>query len=83
RKRGAKSIQLSAEVVGQELQLTVYNDGPALPMGFDLREQNGIGLHNTLNRLEQLYEGAAYFTLENDQQGVKASIRIPYQSLIT
>ena len=68
---GAGRIEISAESSdGGELRLAVRDDGVGLPDGWD---ENGgrerIGLRNTRQRLEQLYDGRHRFELHNREGG--------------
>lgn len=73
------TVRVSARVLGNELQLEVSDTGP----GMNITESDlgrGIGLRNTLERLETLYQGAYSFeTFEGTPSGLKIQIRIPLQ----
>lgn len=72
------SIEISAkEVVGQ-LRLSVVDDGPGLPQGYDLPANEGIGLRTSRERLQQLYGDQQRFTLSNrSPRGLAVSIIMP------
>jgi two-component system, LytTR family, sensor kinase len=62
------------------LVVTVEDDGPGLPAGWDLATHCGRGLKNVIERLEKLYPGAWSFTLRNRPGGGAVSrLRIPWQ----
>ncbi len=72
------SIRLSAKVVDEELHLEISDSGPGLN-GDD--HGRGIGLRNTRERLEALYEN--HFTFDTagaDPRGLTIHIHIPYQT---
>ncbi|HYE74127.1 MAG TPA: histidine kinase [Blastocatellia bacterium] len=62
------------------LRLQVSDDGPGLPIGWDLNEQAGVGLTNTKQRLEQLYPLANQFEVNNAESGgVMVKIILPFR----
>ncbi len=62
------------------LIVTVEDDGPGLPPGWDLTTHCGRGLKNVLERLDKLYPGAWAFALDNRTGGgAVASLRVPWQ----
>lgn len=52
----------------------IFNEGPALANG----AVDGVGLANTRQRLQALYGEAHALTLRSEQQGVLASVTLPY-----
>jgi len=65
---------------GDELVVTVEDDGPGVPPGWALATHCGRGLKNVIERLDKLYPGAWDFTLENQARGgAIARLRIPWQ----
>lgn len=74
----AQSLNISASKEGENLQLSVYNDGPKLPVDFDLNFTTGIGLSNIIERLSQLYPDRAELKIQNEAEGVRVSIIMPY-----
>jgi LytS/YehU family sensor histidine kinase len=63
-----------------ELHLVVSDDGPGLPSGWQIENNEGIGLANTNERLKHLYGNKYRFDLRNGTQaGTTASITIPFQ----
>jgi len=74
----AQVLSISAAREGEQLQLSVYNDGPKLPADFDLSFTTGIGLSNIIERLSQLYPNRSALQLQNEGKGVRVSISMPY-----
>jgi sensor histidine kinase YesM len=59
--------------------LSVYNDGPALPDGWE-NSQPGIGISNVRARLQSLYGKDFEFRLQNQPPGgVQVSLSVPFQ----
>ncbi|HXD31655.1 MAG TPA: histidine kinase [Pyrinomonadaceae bacterium] len=76
----ANCITVSASRANGSLQLSVIDNGPGLPSGWQLAEKAGIGLSNTQQRLAQLYPGEHQFNLrETPNGGVTAEIILPYR----
>jgi signal transduction histidine kinase len=75
----ARLLRISAERDGTRLILTVYNDGPALPKD-EASLHNGIGLQNTITRLQMLYGDEARLRLRDQPHGVRAEIILPYRT---
>ncbi|MEO8086637.1 MAG: histidine kinase [Bacteroidota bacterium] len=72
---GASTITISSQVSGDKLVLKVENDGSRIDTG-NFRE--GIGIANTKERLQQLYNSKSSFGLVNTESGkVAATISIP------
>lgn len=76
-------IDVSASVIDDELVLILCDDGPGIAEPLDtLMQRSGIGLANTRERLEQLYEGAAKLTITNRKpRGLHIEIRLPRETL--
>jgi LytS/YehU family sensor histidine kinase len=63
------------------LRLTVYDDGAGLPDDWQLKGSAGIGLANTVARLQQLYDDDHQFDVRNrDGGGVEVVIEIPLRN---
>ena len=76
----ARLLRISAERDGTRLVLTVYNDGPALPKD-DAAMHQGIGVQNTITRLQMLYGDEARLRLrDNNPRGVRAEIILPFRT---
>jgi sensor histidine kinase YesM len=72
-------IQVSACLVGSNVEITIHNDGPGIAAN-TTGQTRGIGLDNTRARLMQLYGEAARLTVENAEQGgVTATIALPFR----
>lgn len=54
-------IEISARRVGDDLVLSVIDDGVGLPEGFEPDRDHGVGLGNTGSRLQQIYGDRASF----------------------
>ena len=62
-----------------DLWLRVTDDGPGLPEGWSLHTHQGVGLANTIERLEQLYGCSGHkFTIHNGTEGVSVTVRLPF-----
>jgi two-component system, LytTR family, sensor kinase len=62
------------------LHLEVRDDGPGVERDNRGRTRKGVGLANIRSRLEQLYDGAHHFELENHPQGgVVVRISLPFR----
>ena len=76
----ARLLRISAERDGTRLVLTVYNDGPALPKE-EKEMGHGIGVQNTIARLQMLYGDEARLRLrDNTPHGVRAEIILPFRT---
>lgn len=75
----ARLLRISALRDGTRLILTVYNDGPPLPKD-DAALSRGIGVQNTMTRLQMLYGDEARLWLRDQTpHGVRAEIILPFQ----
>lgn len=78
----AERLRITAVKENETLNLSVYNDGPALPVDFDLSFSTGIGLSNIIERLSQLYSDQAGLNIRNEGNGVLVSINLPYLTCV-
>src|ERR1044072_3252896 len=63
------------------LRLTVYDEGAGLPEDWQLKGSVGIGLANTIARLQQLYDDDHEFDIRNRPQGgVEVVIVMPFKT---
>jgi two-component system LytT family sensor kinase len=73
------SIRIAAARSNGTLTLSVYNDGPSLPAGWETTDP-GIGISNMRTRLRSLYGEAFQLELQNqDPGGVEVSVSVPFQ----
>jgi signal transduction histidine kinase len=76
-------LHISAKQQNGWLELSVQDDGPGIPSGWALDQQQGIGLENTRSRLEKLFHNQYEFIVQNAAPtGAQALIKIPYHRLI-
>jgi two-component system LytT family sensor kinase len=78
----ARLLRISVTRDGPRLVMSVYNDGPALPAdGSALND--GIGVNNTLSRLQMLYGAEGRLRLlDQPPHGVRAEIVLPFQTTL-
>lgn len=75
------AIRISALPSDNKITLSVYNDGPGLPNGWE-QSRSGIGLANVRTRLRSLYGEAFELHIRNQEPGgVEVSISVPRQEL--
>jgi two-component system, LytTR family, sensor kinase len=76
------AIRIAASRSDGMLTLKVSNDGPSLPVGWDLdgeMARPGIGMSNVRTRLQSLYGNAFELTMRNqDAGGVEVSVSLPF-----
>ena len=76
----AEHLEIKASKVGEQLRLSVSDDGPGLRDNNGRSSSNGLGLSATRERLEQMYGAEQSFEVRNgDGGGVTAELRIPFQ----
>ncbi|MEA2336674.1 MAG: two-component system, LytTR family, sensor kinase [Thermoanaerobaculia bacterium] len=76
RASGQGEVTIDAKVDGDDLVVTVQDNGPGL-----FSNAEGVGLRNTKARLDQLYGDPASLTLASPPAGgVLATLRIPYHT---
>ena len=74
------AVEIRAAVEDGWLVLQVIDDGPGMADS-DVEAGTGIGLRNTLERLQALYQGEFEFATEdNEPRGLVVSIRLPMRS---
>jgi len=76
------TIRILADVVSDRLEVEVSDDGPGLPLGFELaRDARGVGLRNTADRLQQAYgDDHEMHLLPAEPSGLRVLIRVPFES---
>jgi anti-sigma regulatory factor (Ser/Thr protein kinase) len=74
-------VGISSAVTDGHLRLTVYDEGAGLPDDWQLKGSAGIGLANTIARLQQLYDEDQQFDIRNrDGGGVEVVIVMPFKT---
>lgn len=75
------TLAVTAERQNGQLWLEVCDDGVGLPAVWELKKENGVGLKNTLVRLEHLYGKTSSLEICNrNKNGVRVAVRIPWHS---
>jgi two-component system LytT family sensor kinase len=76
------SVTLSAEKVGNELEIRVLDDGVGLPPQWTLASSAGVGLSVTRERIASLHpNGRSQFTVERrDAGGTEVKIMLPLRA---
>ena len=73
-------IEIQAWCEGDDLHLSVRDDGPGLPANWDLERGAGVGLSNTRERLRRLYGERQSFQISGAVgAGVQVDLRFPLQ----
>lgn len=76
------SVSLTAQRIGDRLELRVRDDGVGLPENWQIETNQGLGLANTLARLRQLFGTDFKLEIRNREQGgVEALISIPLKTV--
>jgi two-component system, LytTR family, sensor kinase len=71
-------VGITSAVEDGHLRLMVYDNGGGLPDDWQMKGSAGIGLANTVARLQQLYDDNHQFDIRNrDSGGVEVLIRMP------
>ena len=70
------TIEIRARRENDRLRIDMFNSG-----SLDAVPQHGIGLRNTIARLEHLYGDDARFELTRSAEGVVASLSIPWNEV--
>jgi two-component system, LytTR family, sensor kinase len=79
RRSDAGRILVSARRVGDDVEITVHDDGAGLAPGPN--HTDGHGLENTRERLRTLYGDRASLIVESAEQGTTARLRLPYREI--
>ncbi|MEZ4799191.1 MAG: histidine kinase [Flavobacteriales bacterium] len=66
-------IRLSCQLMGDVVQIEIVNSGK---FEQDINH-TGFGISNTKKRLELLYDGEAFFNIENTSKGVRTTLELP------
>jgi len=73
-------IEISAQKNGDKLLMQVKDNGPGINQQTHVILKSGVGLSNTVERLEKLYGKDYEFNLNNlDEGGLVISIEIPFR----
>ncbi|ASP38331.1 sensor histidine kinase [Bacterioplanes sanyensis] len=85
---GQREISVSAEVVGEALELVISDRGEGMdgvgqqPLPLEqFRSRLGVGLSNVLERLDVTYHGQAQVWLQDHQPGLSLGISLPLQTV--
>ncbi|HEX3248600.1 MAG TPA: histidine kinase [Pyrinomonadaceae bacterium] len=74
-------VGISSALTNGHLRLTVYDNGAGLPDDWQMKGSTGIGLANTVARLQQLYDDNHEFDIRNREGGgVEVVIQIPMRT---
>jgi signal transduction histidine kinase len=74
-------VGISSAVTNGHLRLSVYDNGAGLPDDWQMKGSTGIGLANTVARLQQLYDDNHEFDIRNrDGGGVEVVMLIPMRT---
>lgn len=72
------AIRIAAARTNGRLTLSVYNDGPGLPEGWE-KTQSGVGISNVRTRLQNLYGDEFEMSMRNQASGgVEVSVSVPF-----
>jgi two-component system, LytTR family, sensor kinase len=77
---GDSIIRIGANLENEHLIIKIYNSSPALGEDWRMNDQKGIGLANTLNRLQQLYGKSYRCILVDHQDGILLKMEIPFKT---
>lgn len=76
---GPVTLQIRSRAVGEELEITVLDTGPAAPAEGGPAREPGVGLANSKERVERLYPGCGRMQWGNGRSGgFEVSLRIPF-----
>lgn len=76
KRAGAATVTISARVDGEQLRLSVLDDGPGVTDP-EATLRNGVGLSNTVERLRVLYGNKARLQLVNHSHGLEVVVQLP------
>lgn len=78
RKKNA-AVEITARRSGDKLIIAVSDNGPGIEEDLDKITKSGIGLSNTIERLETLYGSDQKLEIQNmDQGGLRVTLQIPF-----
>ena len=75
----AHNIIIKSNVIGDNLTISIFNEGEPLKFDWCVKGNSGIGLKNVYSRLVKIYDDRFSFSIHNHslKQGVEVSIIIP------
>ena len=74
---GIAEVSIKCYKTDETLILEVFNTGPNLPEGWELQKFQHIGLANTSARLSQLYSSGSGLIIEEQENGILVTVKIP------
>jgi signal transduction histidine kinase len=75
------SVEVHAERMDGSLVITVLDDGPGVPDGWEERSNAGVGLGNTRSRLRRLYGNRQRVDIANRAEGgLRLTLTIPFHT---
>jgi signal transduction histidine kinase len=75
------SVRVNAERIDGSLVITVLDDGPGLPEGWEETAHTGVGLRNTRSRLYRLYGSRQRIDIANRAEGgLRLTLTIPFHT---
>jgi len=77
RRSGAGRLDIVAARRGEQLRLSVCDDGPGVAPSFSLADGTGVGLRNTQARLHRLYGDHGALALSTADDRTTAAIELP------
>ena len=72
-------LGIKAHVAGDRLKIEVTDSGPGMDAA-DLKNERGVGLNNTVERLEALYPGRYELELDRPDNGFAVRIAFPLEA---
>ena len=73
-------ISIASRKENERLKLIIKDNGPGISVEMESLFKNGVGLSNTVERLEQLYGNNFQFHLQNrDEGGFRVEMEIPFK----
>ena len=62
-------VSVYAAISGDQLEISVLDDGVGLPPGWNLDTSSGLGLSVTRERITALHNGFSHFSVNNRAEG--------------